>query len=337
MTSLALLLTGFSMFSALVLAFSHFSGEHYREQPTARRMGWLLLAALAGLQGAHFAWLAHDLPWVEHAAYRFALFSVAPAFYHFAQPLLQPAKPPEAGRRLAWLHALPALVAPWLSSGLALPGAFLIGAGYLAWLARSIHALRATRAGFEREIALLGGVFVIALSVAGLGLLADRLPDKSFYSLYAIAIGLAFLIVQLTLGRRPALSDEISEAARASYAVSTLNQIDCDATLHRLAQWMESERPYLDPEFSLATLAEALQLSPHQLSELLNSRLGKSFSRYLREWRIAEACRLLREEPNASVLSIGLNVGFSSQSGFYEAFREIQGMTPGQYRKLSPA
>ena len=244
---------------------------------------------------------------------------------------------PEARRRLAWLHALPALVAPWLSSGLALPVAFLIGAGYLAWLARSIHALRATRAGFEREIALLGGVFVIALSVAGLGLLADRLPDKSFYSLYAIAIGLAFLIVQLTLGRRPALSDEISEAARASYAVSTLNQIDCDATLHRLAQWMESERPYLDPEFSLATLAEALQLSPHQLSELLNNRLGKSFSRYLREWRIAEACRLLREEPNASVLSIGLNVGFSSQSGFYEAFREIQGMTPGQYRKLSPA
>jgi AraC-like DNA-binding protein len=33
------------------------------------------------------------------------------------------------------------------------------------------------------------------------------------------------------------------------------------------------------------------------------------------------------------VLSIGLCVGFTSQSNFYEAFREIEGSTPGQYRK----
>ncbi len=335
--SLALLLIGFSLFNALVLALSHFTGEHYREQGWARGMGLLLLGALAGLQGAHFAWLAHDQAWIEHGLYRVALFSVAPAFYHFAHPLLQPANPPALGNWRVWLHAVPVVAAPWLSPAIALPAAFLLGAGYLVWLARSIYALRATRTGFEREIALLGGVFIIALAVAGLGMLAYQLPEKLFYSLYACAIGLAFLIVQLTLSRRPALSDEISEVARASYAVSTLNQIDCDATLLRLAQWMESERPYLDPELSLSTLAESLQLSAHQLSELLNSRLGKSFSRYLREWRIAEARRLLREEPNASVLSVGLNVGFSSQSGFYDAFREIEGMTPGQYRKLAKA
>jgi AraC-like DNA-binding protein len=34
------------------------------------------------------------------------------------------------------------------------------------------------------------------------------------------------------------------------------------------------------------------------------------------------------------VLSVGLNVGFTSQSNFYEAFREVEGGTPGQYRKL---
>jgi AraC-like DNA-binding protein len=34
------------------------------------------------------------------------------------------------------------------------------------------------------------------------------------------------------------------------------------------------------------------------------------------------------------VLAVGLNVGFTSKSNFYEAFREIEGMTPGQYRKL---
>ena len=43
---------------------------------------------------------------------------------------------------------------------------------------------------------------------------------------------------------------------------------------------------------------------------------------------------MLCAEPSASVLSVGLSVGFSSQSNFYEAFREIEGMTPGALTAL---
>ena len=87
-------------------------------------------------------------------------------------------------------------------------------------------------------------------------------------------------------------------------------------------------------------LAARLDLSPHQLSELLNTRLGKGFARYVREQRVEAAQTMLRDEPAASVLSVGLSVGFSATSNFYDAFREIAGTTPGQYRKLqrrSPA
>ena len=56
----------------------------------------------------------------------------------------------------------------------------------------------------------------------------------------------------------------------------------------------------------------------------------------VRERRLAAAKAMLVAEPSASVLSVGLSVGFTSQSNFYEAFREIEGMTPGQYRKLNP-
>jgi AraC-like DNA-binding protein len=84
---------------------------------------------------------------------------------------------------------------------------------------------------------------------------------------------------------------------------------------------------------SLETLAEAVQLSPHQLSELINTEFQQGFSRYIRQHRIDEAKRLLLAEPTASVLSIGLSVGFNSQSNFYAAFREFVGMPPAQYRK----
>lgn len=333
MSSIALLFIGFSVFSAFLLAITHFRKANYGEQAGARVLGLVLVAALAGLQLAHWGWLYLDQRWVNSAAYRVLLFVVAPAFWAFSRPLLDA----DAGagfHRADLAHALPMAAAPWLADEIALPLAFLVGAGYLIALARELHGLRTQREAFVREIALLGAIFAIAVGVAVLGLFQARLPDKLFFVLYAIAIGLAFLLVQIALGLRPQLSAEVTETAKAAYVNSTLTRVDCGACLTRLEALMAGERVYEDADLSLAGLAARLDLTAHQLSELVNVHLGKSFSRYLREIRVAAAGKMLCAEPSASVLSVGLSVGFSAQSNFYEAFREIEGMTPGQYRKL---
>lgn len=333
MTSLAILLAGFSIFSAITIALTHLLGEPYQDQVQSRVMGLILLLALSGLQLAHFSWLYLDQEWVATLPYRMTLFAVAPAFFLFSQPLLrQQTRPVIRPAQLG--HALPVLISPFLPKGLGLPLAFIVGAGYLLWLARSLLALRHERASFRLEMLLLGGVFVIALSVSVLGLAPAALPGKLFFSLYTISIGLAFFLVQTTLGLRPQLSVEVRETVQTAYPTSTLNNVDCDAALSRLSLLMATDRIYVDSDLSLRNLAERIGLSTHQLSELLNARLGKSYSRYLREQRIAAARAMLCDEPSASVLSVGLGVGFTSQSNFYEAFREIEGMTPGQFRKL---
>ncbi len=297
-------------------------------------MGLVLLLALSGLQLAHFSWLYLDQEWVATLPYRMTLFAVAPAFFLFSQPLLRPQQLPTFRSALSW-HVLPIVISPWLPSGMALPLAFVVGAVYLLWLAYSLYALRRERTNFRLEMILLGSVFVIAIGVSLLGLIQAALPEKLFFSLYAIAIGLAFLLVQTTLGLRPQLSAEVSEAVQAIYTSSTLTNVDCDAVQAKLNSLMQGERIYVDSELSLPTLSERLGINSHQLSEFMNTRLGKGFSRYLREQRIGAAKTMLCTEPSASVLSVGLNVGFTSQSNFYEAFREIEGMTPGQYRKLN--
>jgi AraC-like DNA-binding protein len=333
MISLALLLIGFSLFSALSLALTHFRSDQYPAHTLSRRMGLVLLIALCTLQIFHFAWLYLDLPWVEVLPYRMTLFAVAPAFFIFSQPLLKP-DVVTSWRPALLVHALPLGAAPFLPGDLALPLAFSVGAGYLLWLSRCLYALRAERANFLREMIFLGGVFGIAIGVSVLGLLQASLPGKLFFSLYGIAIGTAFFLVQTVLGLRPELATEVVEAVQTAYGNSTLRNVDCEATLSQLEVLMTAERLFVDPELSLPTLAERLGLSTHQLSELMNGRLGKGFSRYLRERRVEAAKTALCEEQSASVLSIGLCVGFTSQSNFYEAFREIEGMTPGQYRKL---
>jgi AraC-like DNA-binding protein len=332
--ALAILLAAYSVVGALVLALTHFAGEAYRDQAMSRAMGLVLLLALAALQLAHFAELYAQAGWVGSVAYRIAIFSVAPSFYLFARPLLKPqVQTPPRPVRLG--HLLPLLVSPGLPDRYALPLAFVVGAGYLLWLARDLYALRRERARFGAEMLLLGGVFVVAIAASVLGLLQLALPGQLFLSLYASAIGLALLLVQLALGLKPQLPVEVRETAREAYASSTLNHVDCAAALARLDRLMSVDRVYADPELSLPVLAERLGLSTHQLSELVNSKLGKSFSRYLREQRVAAAKIALSGQPSASVLSVGLGVGFTSQSNFYEAFREIEGTTPGAYRKLA--
>lgn len=333
MDALAILLAGYSIFCAVAIALTHFHGEAYRGQVTARVAGLILLGALAVLQIAHVAWLYADQPWPNSLAYRVDLYIIAPSFYLYSRSLLQP------GHVLAFnakdlAHVAPVLLAPLLPGSLAQPLAFLIGAGYLLWLGRQLLMLRAERARFHVEVVLLGITFFVAVVVALLGLLPTGLPGKLFTALYASAVGLAFLLVQATLHLRPQLEAEVREMAQSAYAQTTLAKVDCDAALRRLEVLMAGERLYVDPELSLAKLASRMDLTAHQLSELLNSRLGKSFARHVRELRVGAAKAMLCDEPTASVLSVGLSVGFSAQSNFYDAFREIEGTTPGQYRKL---
>ena len=334
MTSFALLLSGFSIFCALSLALTHFCGTSYQKQTMSRTMGLVLLIALSGLQISNFVWLYRDLEWVSTIPYRMAQFAVAPAFFLFSLPLLHPQSDP-AFRPSLLLHAVPVVAFPFFPEDVSHPMVFIVGAGYLVWLARSLYAIRHERINFRQEMALLGGVFLIAIGVSAIGLLQLPLPGKLFYSLYAVAIGVAFLLVQIALGLRPQLSTEVSEAAQTAYNTSTLGNIDCNAELRKLDDLMKTDRVFIDPDLSLPGLASKMGLTAHQLSELMNRQLGKGFSRLLREQRVFAAKAMLCSEPSASVLAVGLSVGFTSQSNFYEAFREIEGTTPGQYRKIN--
>jgi AraC-like DNA-binding protein len=330
--TLAILLIGFSVFSALNLTLTHFTGSDYRDQPLSRWAGIVLLLSLAGLQLGHYAFLSHGTEFIHGPYYSLLLFTVAPAFYLFSAPLL---KAQAETRPLQWGHLLPLLAAPFLPYHRALPLSFLIGAGYLLWLAMSIYALRAQRERFRLELGVLAAIFLIAVGVLVLGLIIPALSERLFFTLYAIAIGLAFVLTSIGLAYSPQIATEVAEAARETYAVSTLANVDCGAVLARLKALMEEDKLYQEAELDLATLAGRLGLSSHQLSELINARLGKGFSRYVREYRVEAAKVMLLGEPSASVLSVGLSVGFTSQSNFYEAFREITGMTPGLFRKLN--
>jgi AraC-like DNA-binding protein len=332
-TALALI-SGFSVSSASLLAplVPRYAGID--DDPGARLGARLLLVGLAGLQLGHFYFLLGVPDYVHSSAYAALLFSIAPAFYFYGRKILTL---PSTQGWLDWAHVMPAAMAPFLPRAQAVPLAFVVGSLYLGWLSIQVYRLRAQRQRFRLELVALGFLFALAVSVITLGFLVPILNEREFIESYGILIGLIFLTVLFILLRFPTISLELSEAVQATYIESTLGRVDCRAKLAELSDLMHVEKIYSHENLSLSTVAERLDLTPHQLSELLNTWLKKGFSRYIREIRVAEAKRQLIQEPSASVLSIGLAVGFGSQSNFYAAFKEFEGIAPGQFRKKQSA
>jgi transcriptional regulator GlxA family with amidase domain len=160
----------------------------------------------------------------------------------------------------------------------------------------------------------------------GLGWLA-------YVQIYAWMIAIGFFGVLWLLLAVPDIASKTQEAVAQSYAQSTLGRVDVATKLTELTRLFEVERVHRDEGLSLARVAELMGLSTHQLSELVNAHLGIGFSRLVRQHRVRDAQQMLVAEPRASVLSVGLAVGFASQSTFYVAFKDELGVVPGQYRK----
>ncbi|PJZ53051.1 helix-turn-helix domain-containing protein [Leptospira adleri] len=124
------------------------------------------------------------------------------------------------------------------------------------------------------------------------------------------------------------------ELVKAKYSRSRLGGIEVDSVLSELERMMKIEKAFQDEEISLSSVAEKVSLSTHQLSELINRKLNKSFFVWLNQYRIEEAKRLLLES-DKNVLEIAMEVGFNNRSSFNEAFLKFAQKTPLDYRRSS--
>ncbi len=331
MSLITTLLIGFSVIAAIIMALAY---TFFLEQMSKTAVGKFacvaLLATLSLLQLAHLDYLHSETDLLSTRYYAFLLMMAPTTFFFFSREILQP----DAGLGpLQAANLLPLPAALLLPVDIAAPLAFVVGAAYTLWFLRLVFGMRRHVSRFRFELFFFGLFAALALVTLAFVFLIPATGDATFYTAYAVCIGVGLALTVAALMVFPELLADIAETARLSYANTTLGGVDVPDRLAALERLMREDKLYANDSLNLAATAEALTLSPHQLSELINTQFGHGFSRYVREQRVTEARRLLAEDDRSSVLSIGMSVGFRSQSNFYAAFREITGETPGGYRK----
>ena len=100
-----------------------------------------------------------------------------------------------------------------------------------------------------------------------------------------------------------------------------------------LEKWIEQEKPYLNPDFQLMDLRQAVPLNRTYLSRLINEEYGCSFYQWVCGLRIEEAKRLMTEQPDLKIQDVAARCGFSSPEVFSRSFTRETGTPPSKWGK----
>ena len=103
-----------------------------------------------------------------------------------------------------------------------------------------------------------------------------------------------------------------------------------------LAELLEQERVYLDPDIKVSDLARRLRQPDYKVSRCITQHLGfQNFNQMINDYRTAEARRMLLDSryDELSILTIAMESGFGSIGPFNRAFKQRMQQTPLAFRR----
>jgi AraC-like DNA-binding protein len=334
-----------------------------------RAMGFFLLALAVGMSNSVLMQLdVYDL--VPAASIPMGAIALAfgPLFFFYIRATTSKGrlwKPADALHAIPFVLGLAAYAAylKWQMGGAAPPGLFaasvrtpwrfvlaLSTVQTIAYVAAIIRCLRAYSRGIKANFSTIervrlgwlrrGLAVYAAIWGVGVGLIAAFQTDPSAVRLVSQIIAFLSALNTFAMGYRAMLQPDVyfgsAEAGpRRRYERSSLTPEDAAACRARLLERMERDRLYLDPEITLPRLAQALEVPPAHLSQVLNDLLGRNFYEFVNGYRV-EAARRRLSGPDAGrdkLIAVALDCGFNSLATFNRVFKEMSGRTPSEFRK----
>lgn len=337
-------LGGLGAFNGLVIGIYLLFLSRKKNLPTFF-LGCLLLMLSIRIGKSVFAYFDPTLPRTYRQIGLSACFLIGPALYYFVRSTLEQI----TVFPRSWKFQIAALVGGIVLTGLLFPYAayppywnhyivYFIYAGWLLYMIATAAVLRrqwaklftAALTGPEKWLlTIYAGNALIFLSFLAALVLP---PHYDIYFSGALIFSfLLYFVIFMLLYRRK--TSDLFNIAPSRYAVKKVSDHDAAGLLHTLDQLMAEKETYKNPNLTLGELAKAVNLSSHQLSQLLNDNLGKNFTSFINEYRINAACKMIAADHPFSLEALGYEVGFNSKSTFYASFKKIMGTTPLLYKE----
>lgn len=135
-------------------------------------------------------------------------------------------------------------------------------------------------------------------------------------------------------GEEDGMPDEVSEPVEEK---RNRQSDEKSAMLYKqVVDLMETDRLWSDKTISRDVLSAKVGCNRTYLTDALRLHAGMSYTQFITHYRIREAVRVLSNPADDVPLKrLSDDLGFSSISTFYSAFRDKTGMSPAQYRRTA--
>jgi len=167
----------------------------------------------------------------------------------------------------------------------------------------------------------------------------EFIPDEVEILLTFVSLLINFLFANLIIYKgltTPELFIEpLVTRVKNKYSGSLLSSEQSSRIAEKLKDFMEKEKPFLEPEITLQELSSRIEINPRYVSQVINERFNKNFFEFINYYRVEEAKTQLASDTGLTktVLEILYECGFNSKSVFNTFFKKSTGLTPSQYRK----
>ena len=123
--------------------------------------------------------------------------------------------------------------------------------------------------------------------------------------------------------------------SQPKYKKNRLSNNFLDEYLAIITEYVEKTKIFRNPELNMKQLSEDIDISIHNISQVINSRLNMNFFNFINSYRIKDAIELLvnKDEKRKTILEIAFEVGFNSKATFNSIFKKTTQLTPTEYRK----
>ncbi|MBF9016833.1 MULTISPECIES: AraC family transcriptional regulator [unclassified Oceanispirochaeta] len=110
-------------------------------------------------------------------------------------------------------------------------------------------------------------------------------------------------------------------------------------TQKKKPDYVEAAREYIHQNYqhniTAGIIAEYIGLDRSYFSRLFSRKAGISLRDYLIEYRMKQACRLLKET-DFTVQAIAASVGYTNYAVFSRRFKSLKGLSAGEWRRIMP-
>ena len=136
------------------------------------------------------------------------------------------------------------------------------------------------------------------------------------------------------LNFEPNVETTANETSETFAPKAPITDIELEKLKTNLQNLMKSEKPYLEPQLTLADLSKQVGMNTTVLSYVINQGFGKNFNDFVNEYRVEEIKDKLQNGTtnNLNLLGVAFESGFNSKATFNRAFKKITGVSPKEFQ-----